>query len=200
MCEGIKKEWIGFFLKTLSEYAEIPVEEVARDVGRLRYLHLRKDEYLVHAGDIPDKMAFIVRGIFRVYYITEDGEERILVFREEGRMLSAFSAFLENTESWYNIQALEDSDLICLSFSDYQKSLSDHLCWREIAAKYVQMLFVEKEKREREFLSEDAETRYRKFILAHPGIESRVRQYHIAAYLGITPIALSRIRKKMKNI
>jgi len=69
-----------------------------------------------------------------------------------------------------------------------------YLCWQEVAARYAEMLFAEKERREREFLSDDAATRYRTFLADSPDLESRLPQYFIASYLGITPVALSRIR------
>ena len=53
-----------------------------------------------------------------------------------------------------------------------------------------------KEQREAEFLLGDALTRYRNFRRRYPGLEARLAQYHVASYLGITPVALSRIRKK----
>jgi CRP-like cAMP-binding protein len=198
MMKKIEQRWLDMVYSVLSKFAEIPPEEWEKGISKSRHLHLKKDEYFVRAGSIPDKMAFIISGIFRVFYITEAGEEKILVFRAEGRMLSAFSAFLENQSSWFYIQALEDADLLYIGFDDYKKFLSGNKCWQTINAKYVEMLFVEKENREREFLSDYAETRYKNFIIKYPDIENRIRQYHIASYLGITPVALSRIRKKMK--
>jgi CRP-like cAMP-binding protein len=194
---SINRSWLELFHKTLSSFTDIPQSELVKGIERLKHLHLNKNDYFVRTGDIPDKMAFIVKGIFRVFYIAENGDEKILVFREEGRMLSAFSAFLEKKESWFNIQALEDSDLIYISFIDYKKYLTENQCWQIISSKYVEMIFIEKETRESEFLSDDAETRYKNFIQKYPGIENRIKQYHVASYLGITPVALSRIRKKL---
>jgi CRP-like cAMP-binding protein len=196
---NINKSWIALFHKTLSSFVDIPQNELDKGLERLKHLHLNKYDYFIKTGDIPDKMAFIAKGIFRVFYITEKGDEKILVFREEGRMLSAFSAFLENKESWFNIQALEESDLLYISFLDYKKHLNEDPCWQIINSKYVEMIFIEKEKRESEFLSDNPETRYIKFIQKYPGIEKRIRQYHIASYLGITPVALSRIRKRIQK-
>jgi len=183
----------------LSAFAEIPDEEWESATRTLRHRHLRKNEHFIRAGSVPDTMAFIVKGIFRVFSITESGEERTLVFRNEGRMLSAFSAFLEHAPSWYNIQALEESDLLCISLDQYAAGIQGENCWRLISERYTQMLFVEKERRESEFLSDDATTRYEKFRDRFPGMENRIRQYHIASYLGITPVALSRIRKKLQK-
>ena len=195
----IKPEWLASMRATLGSFAEIPDEEAEKAALHLRYLHLKKNEYFIQAGSVPDKMAYIVSGIFRVFYVTVSGEEKVLAIRGEERMLSAFSAILEHTPSWYDIQALEDSDLLYISLDQYAKMLQRHTCWQVINAKYAQMLFVEKERRESEFLSDNAETRYKKFRERFPGVEDRIRQYHIASYLGMTPVALSRIRKKLRE-
>jgi CRP-like cAMP-binding protein len=195
----IKPEWLQTLHRTLSSFAEIPPAEWEKSIADIKHTHLKKGDYFIRVGEIPDKMACIVVGIFRVFYTTEAGEEKILVIRNEGRMLSAYSALLEKTPSWYDIQALEESDLLVISLEQYQNGLLKHPCWQTINARYTQMLFVEKEKRESELLSESAETRYLNFKERYPGMEGRIRQYHIASYLGITPVGLSRIRKKLKK-
>jgi CRP-like cAMP-binding protein len=195
----IKPEWLAIVRNALGAFAEIPAEAWEKAVPGLKHLHLKKNTYFIRTGAVPDKMACIVSGIFRVFYVTEAGEEKILAFREEGRMLSAFSAILTQTPSWYDIQALEDADLLYVDLDQYAQGLQGYACWQEISTRYVQMLFVEKERRESELLSDNAETRYTKFRRRFPGLENRVRQYHIASYLGMTPVALSRIRKKLQK-
>lgn len=195
----IEKTWLKQMYTTLSEYAQIPEHEWNKTLGKLYSLKIKKNDYFINTGDVPDKLAFILSGIFRVFYTTESGVERILVFRGENRLLSAYSSFLENTNSRFSIQALEDSHLLYISLKDYIELLSGHQCWQIISTKYAQLLFIEKEKRENEFLSDDAEARYNNFILNYPAFEKRINQYHIASYLGITPVALSRIRRKGCN-
>jgi CRP-like cAMP-binding protein len=193
----IRPEWLVLVRAALGAFAEIPEAEWTKAVLTIKHLHLKKNVYFIRSGAVPDKMACIVSGIFRVFYLNESGEEKILAFRDEGWMLSAFSAILEQTPSWYDIQALEDADLLYIDLEQYARGLQEHACWQEISRKYVQMLFVEKERLESELLSDNAETRYKKFKKRFPGLEDRIRQYHIASYLGMTPVALSRIRKKL---
>jgi CRP-like cAMP-binding protein len=196
----LEEMWKKQMFTTLCEFAPIPEDEWKKEQKKLHTLKIQKSEYFIKAGDFPDKLAFIVQGIFRVFYISESGNESSLVFRDEGRMLSAYSLFLENRNSKYSIQALEDSTLLYMSLKDWTKLLPRHACWQIINAKYSQMLFVEKENRVTEFLSEDAETRYTTFADKFPELIRRIPQYHIASYIGITPEALSRIRKKSKLI
>ncbi|MBN1533366.1 MAG: Crp/Fnr family transcriptional regulator [Spirochaetes bacterium] len=184
----------------LLRYCDIPDEELRRNAGMMQLLRVEKNRYFIDIGEVPDKMGFIISGLFRVFYITEDGIDRTLVFREKNHFLSAFSAFLEGTPSWYAIQAIEESVLLCLTLQDYNRMMEHNSCWNTFVRKYVEELFIEKEKRERGFLSEDAATRYLTFLSSYPGFEERIPQHYIASYLGITPVALSRIRKKLGKI
>ena len=181
----------------LNQFAELPHEKAKKGLSILKYQHVDSGEHFVKIDSISNKLAFIANGLFRVYYISDDGNEKILVFRGEGYMLSAFSAFLENRKTWFGIQALAPSDLIYITFDDYKKQIQNDSFWQIVNARYIELLFVEKERRERELLSDNAETRYKHFLKRYPGLENRIKQYHIASYLGITPVALSRIRKKI---
>ncbi len=184
----------------LLKFCEIPEVELRRAAGMSKLLRVGKNRHFIDIGEVPDKMGYILSGIFRVYYITEEGIDRTLVFRNENHFLSAFSAFIEGMPSWYAIQALEDSVLSCITLQDYNSLMENNSCWNTLTRKYVERLFIEKEKRERGFLSEDAATRYLTFLSSYPGFEERIPQHYIASYLGITPVALSRTRKKLGKI
>lgn len=181
----------------LLRYCDIPEQELLRNAGMMQIMRVKKNRFFIDFGEVPDKMAFIISGLFRVFYVTEEGTERVIVFRDRNHFLSAFSAFLEGTPSWYAIQALEDSVLLCITLQEYKRIMEHNSCWNTFVRRYVEALFIEKEKRERGFLSEDATTRYLTFLKSHPNLEKRIPQLYIASYLGITPVALSRIRKKL---
>jgi len=189
----------SFVLSVLEEYADIPEDEWRKVAGRLENLTLEKNDFFVRQGDLPDRMGLIFDGIFRVFCITETGEEKILAFRTKRQFLSAYSPFVENRDSWYSIQALTDAELICFSL-DTMKNLSvRHRCWEKVVKEYMVRLFIEKEDRERSLLIEDAHTRYVRFRESYPELEEILPQYYIASYLGISPVSLSRIRGKMKK-
>lgn len=179
------------------KYADIPEEQLRIYISVSKLLKVNKGEYFVKTDEKQDKMAFILSGIFRVFCITVSGREKTLVFRDENHFLSGYSPYLTNEKSWYAIQAIEDSLLIYNTFDNYDKYLG-HPCWNDLTLKYIQKLFMEKEQREREFLTEDATERYIKLTQQEPKFESRIPQYYIASYLGISPVSLSRIRKQLK--
>ena len=196
---GIDQHLLDRVHNALNALSPVTREAWIELVQHYREKHIREKEHFVRVGELPSEIAYIVSGLFRVYYLSNSLDERIMVFRAEGDLLAAFSSFIENTPSRYSIQALEDSRLICLSLDDYMRLMTRHPSLQIAEAKYVRMLYLEKEKREIELLSKDAAGRYKAFLQRYPQFSNRLHQYHIAAYLGITPVALSRIRKKRTN-
>ena len=188
-----------YFLSVLEQYTQIPTSEWKKTESCLKSLHLDRNEFFIMQGDLPDRFAFIISGIFRVFCITESGDEKTLSFRTKGQFLAAYTPFLENRDAWYSIQALESSELIYMDFDDFVKLSAGHPCWEKVIKEYIIRLYIEKENRERSFLTENAKTRYLQFRNQYPELEQRIHNFYIASYLGISPVSLSRIRGELKK-
>lgn len=191
----LKTEWIEYIRESFSDM-DIPENELLKFRKMLSGLSLEKGEHLVREGSIPQKIAFIVSGFFRAYYLTESGDEKTIVFRGKGKPLSAYSSFLKEEPAKFSIQALEKSLVLFIAINDFEALLSVDPSWKINTGQYYINLFIDKETRERELLSDDAETRYIRFLKDYPGLEDRINHYHIASYLGISNVTLSRIRNK----
>lgn len=183
----------------LEKYAPIPAHEWEKLTGLLKSLHLDKNEYLIRQGDKPQRLAIIVSGIFRVFCITESGDDKTLAFRTKGMALAAYTPFLENRRTWFSIQALEAGELIYILLDDFKRLVQGHPCWEKATKEYFIGLYIEKEEREKSFLTEDAKTRYLRFKMKNPELEKQIHNFHIASYLGISPVSLSRIRGELKK-
>ena len=107
---------------------------------------------------------------------------------------------IQNRESYFTIEALENSKILVVDYNDWKKLFSGNLSWHKFLITLLQKGYCMKEAREREFLLLSAEERYKSFIRNFPGLENRVKQHIIASYLGITPVALSRIRKNLQTV
>lgn len=183
----------------LDAYSHIPDSQWKQVTGLLKTSHVDANEYFIMQGDKPSNLAFIISGIFRVFCITEAGDEKILAFRTKGQAIAAYTPFLEDKPTWYSIQALEPGKLITIFLDDFKKLSSGHPCWEKVIKEYLIALFIEKENRERAFLTEDATTRYLNFKKQFPELDNRIHNFHVASYLGISPVTLSRIRGEIKD-
>jgi CRP-like cAMP-binding protein len=160
---------------------------------------LNKGEYFIRAGETPEHSGFINAGLVRFFYQTPKGQEFNKSFAYENQFMGAYSAFLTGTSTRFNIQALEECSILVVKIRHLVALFDKHGCWEKFGRILAEQLYIKKEQREAEFLLDDAEIRYQKFLQRYPGLEQRLAQYHIASYVGITPVALSRIRNKIKN-
>lgn len=201
--DGIKRklseEHFTMLQNTVATYVEIIDSQWSKIYPFICTKSLDKNEFLIQVDDTPDTMAFIVSGIFRVFYTNEKGDERTLVFRTVNQFISAYSSFLVNEKSQYTIQAVIKSTIIYVPLSVYSELASNHECWKNLSGRYIEHLFVEKEQRERDLLMLDATSRYNSFTHTFSEMIDFIPNYMIASYLGITPEALSRIIRRNSN-
>lgn len=157
-------------------------------------------QVFVREGEIPNKIGLIKKGLFRYYYLTKEGKEFTKVFMKEGDIISSYISMISREKSYYTIEAIEKSEIIQINLHQWNKLRKKDYKWDKLLIAFLEKGYGIKEKREREFLLMDSESRYKAFLEEYPNLENRVRQHMIASYLGITPIALSRIRRKMKQV
>ncbi len=156
---------------------------------------MEKGELFIREGQIPKRFAFVYKGLFRYFYIDGNGTEYTKNFILDGNFITAYSAMIAQKPSAMFIEALEDSVVYELSYTDWEQLKSGHECWKDLLIYFLEKAFTVKEKRERDLLLLDAEQRYQIFKTEFPDLEKRVKQHLIASYLGISPVSLSRLKK-----
>ncbi|AFY44283.1 Crp/Fnr family transcriptional regulator [Nostoc sp. PCC 7107] len=190
--ESVKK--LGNVLQNL---VDISADELAQLTHVFQPKTLKTGDFLIRAGEIPAEIGFVASGILRLYYVNSAGGEFTKSFCPENHFVTAYRALILKQPAQFFIEALEDSLLLVADYSQYVQLCTENSCLQTINHKLVEALFLKKEKREAELLLDDATTRYQNFLREYPDLEQRVKQYHIASYLGISPVSLSRIRKNL---
>lgn len=160
---------------------------------------LRKRQYLLQEGDVCKVVAFVENGALRLYRVDEDGTEHIVQFALDGWFITDLYSFLTNEPSTYNIDAIEDSELVLIS-----RPASEEL--RKLSAKYQEFIFqatseayIQLERRITSTISLGLEERYKDLVTNFPTITQRVPQHMIASYMGLTPETISRVRKRISR-
>ena len=164
-------------------------------IGKIEFL--KKDDCFVRAGAIPKKIGFIKKGLFRYVYINSLGKQFTKGIILQNQFLVSYSAMISQKPSYFFVEALEDSEVFSIPYKNWLSLVGRDPFWVKFLLKLVEKGFMIKEKRERELLLLNAETRYLNFLEEYPTIEKRIHQTIIASYLGIQPESLSRIRKKI---
>lgn len=175
------------------QMADIPEEEWLHLEEHLTSQTFKKNDHIIRAGDKTDKFYLIQSGLTRSYYIDNEGKEYNKIFLSDNEIASAYVEILKDIPARLNIQALEKTETVCFSYSVIQELYTRHDCWNQVGRKIAENFFILKEQREYEFLLLDAKDRYQSFLIDYGHLKDRIPQYHIAGYLGITPVSLSRI-------
>lgn len=151
-------------------------------------------------GTIPEHLYFIQTGIGRSYSINEQGTEYIRSLISSNNILAATEALIKKTPSKVGCQCLTDCKVLKINYDILNKNCRIN---SEISAWYtrtVELHYAHLQKTNDELLTLNARQRYLLLQKRIPNIDNLINQYHIASRIGITPIQLSRIRKKMYSI
>ncbi|MBV1922338.1 MAG: Crp/Fnr family transcriptional regulator [Pseudomonadales bacterium] len=159
-------------------------------------LSLDAEEYFISAGQQASSIAFVISGAMREYFITLEGKEYNKAFIFKGDITGSLFDLLSQQASIASIQATTQTELLVADYQAFSALYDRYPCCQRLGRLQAQHLFMLKARREYEFLTLDAYARYQSLLTKHPDIERYVPQYHIASYLGITPVALSRIKKQ----
>ncbi len=157
----------------------------------------RKRQYILQQGDVCKYFNFVVRGCLRMYKIDDKGDNHILQFASENWWINDNDSFHSNLPSELNIDALEDTMVLQINLQDltylYKKSRKFNLIFRVLLEKAHTAL----QRRLLLNISSSAQEKYKSFVKNYPHLLNRLPQTQIAAYLGITPEFLSKIKSEL---
>lgn len=188
------KEGIQSLIEFLSTFAQIPPAEILYFTSKLSFEKIKKDDYFFKQNEHFDKIGFVISGLLYNFYTRDSKAIHVNYFINEGMPATCYANLLTGTPAVFSCKALENTYLITIKYSDFKELYSRHPCWNLIGRLNAEKLYIEKEKREYEFLVLSSQEKYSNFIANHPKIINRVPQYLIASYVGVKPESLSRLR------
>lgn len=160
---------------------------------------LRRKQYLLQEGEVCRYLAFVEKGVLRSYNVDAKGVEHMIHFALEGWWMADTYSFLSGEPSNYNIDALEDSELLMITLEGFEQMMVQV----PRMERYFRILFqnniISKERRLISSISYSAEEKYIRLAESDPQLMQRIPLHLIASYLGITPETLSRIRKNLSQ-
>jgi CRP-like cAMP-binding protein len=160
---------------------------------------MRAGEFLQRAGDVTRYTAFVASGCLRSYVIDAKGKEHIVTFAPETWWIGDNKSALSGTPSTMFIEAIEDSELLLLDVPSHETLIERVPGYADAFRRGVVKHAAAKDQRIVSSLTASAEERYLDFVKTYPSIASRVPQWMVASYLGLTPETISRVRKNLSR-
>lgn len=153
----------------------------------------------VFAQGEEDPSIYAVRsGLIKLVYLSDAGDEWIKSFIPEGQYFASLSALEHGGETAFAATALEGSVVERLAWADIERQISADAGWARAVVAMVMAFAARKERRERELLTLTPEQRYIAFAAADPALERRIPQKDLARHLGVTPVGLNRIIRRVR--
>ena len=184
-------------ISTLRSIIDLDAKEAAYVKLLFKEKSLKKGDYFLAEGQVCKQVGFIVKGLIR-YYINDQGEDKVYAFGQENDFVCNNESFIPQIPSTKNIQALEDCEILQISYNDLQ-TLYKSIRQGERFGMVIEQVFIQTLGDLSSFYVDTPEFRYEKFLRKHPDLQQRISQYHIASYVGVKPQSLSRIRKRILN-
>jgi len=192
-------EAFAVFRKGISKFIEFNEAEWDLVSQHLDLKKLKKKGLFAEPGIVCNEVGFILTGSVR-YFNVKDGEEITGYFSFENELVSSYRSFLTRQPSLNYIQALEDTQLVIITYKNMQVMLADPLLaykmerFGRLVAEFYLICY---EERMSSFITKTPEERYIDLLNTGRDIIQRMPQHYIAHFLGITPVSLSRIRRRI---
>jgi CRP-like cAMP-binding protein len=182
-------------LKLFSLFTSLDKKEEELIRNSFKPLNLEKGAFFLRAGEKNRHVGFLHTGLVR-YFVNNDGNEATFEFTKEGEFIADYKSFNNNCPSNQNIQAIENCEMLIISYSDVQNIFNTTKHGNLIGRKIIEHRFDVMVDQLLAIYMQDHVERYKSFMDNYSDLTQRIPQYLIASYVGVKPPSLSRIRSR----
>lgn len=182
--------------KKILSYTQVDDEMVEEQMQFYQRIDLKKGDTLVTPGQLVDYFYYVATGCI-YYYKLDEGEQKVLEFYTDDIFFTDLPAYVKGTPSNYYLKASEATVVYAIKKSDAENSFKRSHQLERFGRLSMQEAFIKIFTRVERLNSRTNEERYLRLIKKRPDLFQRVPQYLIASYLGLTPVGLSKLRKRL---
>ncbi|NRD75580.1 Crp/Fnr family transcriptional regulator [Shewanella sp. VB17] len=189
------QDFLAYF--TGKNTSSIEVDDFVKFGLKGELKHYKIGQFMIRQGQLAPKIYFLLKGYVRYLSLSEDGKEFTQSFAHSPGIAGSTRAMSRKTNALFSIEVLDD--VLCLEFDwlSFFNIMQDKPGFLMAYNSLLENLFIKKEEREYAFARQTAEQRYLHFLQENSQLRDKLPLNMIASHIGITPIALSRIRKKL---
>ena len=160
---------------------------------------VRKNQYLVQEGDLVRNEYLVLSGIYKVFYLNEDGKESICMFAQTNWWVSDYKSFFTQMPAAMYLECIEEGEVLCLSLHGREKLAAEMHKMEHFFRVKLTHGFVALQERIKLLLSNTPQKRYEQFAKLYPDLLQQVPKKFIAEFIGVSRETLSRLYPKDKQ-
>ncbi|WP_166923999.1 Crp/Fnr family transcriptional regulator [Flavobacterium poyangense] len=182
------------FYNHIARFTPVTETEFEDVMSYFSVTKLQKGDHLIEYGQKVTDTHWVTKGLLVSYYSDQDGKEHVIQFANEGCWITDQQAFYNQKTAIFNIVALEDTELITLSFENREKLCATLPLMEQFFRKKANDSFVKQQSRLLTYMTKDATERFYIFLKEYPDVIHRVSKKILASYLGVSRETLSRLK------
>jgi CRP-like cAMP-binding protein len=179
----------------IAKYVKLSEAELSDITSKFKGKLVKKNSYLLKEGETCKDLVFVQKGCLRLYYLKDDIEVSVWFAFQQSSAIEIYSFISENPSNYF-LQAIEDSEVLCLSKTELNKLYQYQPKMQEMMRNFWEDVILNLISRFTALQTDSAEKRYLD-LLSKPGYLNSIPQKYLASFIGITPTSLSRIRKQI---
>jgi len=182
--------------KNSNDFFSLTEQEQMLTMSKYVPLNIKANDFFLKTGQVSNQIGFVAKGLLRSYFYDDKANEITTSFYPEGSLILSVNSFNNRVPAKESIIAIEDSDLMVISYESQKELYKLIPAWNVICKNMADNNGNNLLERATQFQTMSAAERYERFCLEHKDLLQRVTLGHIASYIGIDIATLSRIRKK----
>jgi CRP-like cAMP-binding protein len=180
-------------IKAMTGISEAELQIVLK---RFKKKHYKKKITVLASGETAKEIYLILGGCMRLFY-EKGGEDISAYFFTEGMFAGAYDSFISQQPSRHAIKALEECQVLAIDYKNFQNLYVEFPKMNEFVRKILEERFVSLHQLFTSQILDSPEERYLNLVKSRPDLINRIPQHQLATFLGVTPVSLSRIRKRI---
>ena len=180
-------------------FKDIPKTELISIFGLINRKKLKKNEIFIEEGTFYSKFFYINKGLVRGFYSNADGEEKTIFFRWEKEFGADPESYFNHKPSKLTWCAMEETEIFEINFQKFEELSKRNVGLLKLRIMASKRLLNRMYERLESFILYSPEERFQHLLETHPDLCERIPDKYLASFLGITPVSLSRIKKRLEN-
>lgn len=180
----------------LKMFADFDENELVKILSCFKLKSFSKNDILLHEGSISKEFYFVQTGCIRIYFVDKNGHEKTRYIMLDNHIGTALTSFISQNPSIEMIEALEDTELLAISHTDFYHLNSKIDNWRNFYQRILEMAYSFQNRKIEQRVTLTAKQRYEIILNENPALIQQVSNKILASYLDIREETLSRLKSK----
>ncbi|WP_419869766.1 Crp/Fnr family transcriptional regulator [Chryseobacterium sp. CT-SW4] len=185
------------FAHILKDIEGLTLEDISGLSEHMKLRTVKVGENYIEEGDFDSKFFYIKKGLIRIFCLFENGEEKTVLFRWENSFMGNYDGIIFKKPSRFFYQAMEEVEILEMDYSVLESHLNKSLNLSNIRGNVMLGMIGDLLLRNENFILLSPEERYKRRLEENEAILNRVPSKYLASLLGVTPVSLSRIKKRI---